>query len=503
MSDLHRLARRVLIPALLLCLPPSPLTEAGQPPLSAETIEALRMLHQGRFDMAASAFGEISRRRPGDPEGPIFEGLTAWWRLLDLPDDSKLRPLLDARLEEAVRRGEDLLGTGQAQRGRILAGTAYLLVAQARAFTGGYMSAGKAARRGHELLEEALAEDPSASDARFALGAYKYYAARLPWIVRLLRIFVRIPGGDAEAGLAALEDAAANGAWFRTEALLLLAYIQSGGDEGDVRMALGYLERAAEVEPGVSPLLAVMRARFLFLMGRLGEAERAASSAIEISGSLEGVAGSVPALARLRLSLAQFYQYRPAEAYSSLELLEGSRGHLPPDAVETFDGLRERILRDRQAAESGVIPAAMGGDPGEDLELAAAAPLPAGEEGARALRLMIEGKISEAIAILGALVAGRPEDDVARYHFARLLQMSGDDSRAREHLEAVFSSGKKLPKTLRGWAMIRMGAALEAMDRSEDARTWYGRAASMHGFPFTRAAEDRLKHPEESFSPEG
>lgn len=488
-----------LLPALLI--PPAAAAASGPGP-SGPTREALSLLHQGRFDAASEGFRRISAARPGDPEGPLFEALTAWWRLLDLPDDPELRPVLEENLEEAVRRGEALLDGPQAQRGRLFAGTAWLLAAQARAFSGSYLAAGKAARRGHELLEEALEVDPRASDARFALGAYKYFAARLPWIVRLVRVFVRLPGGSVEEGLEALEDAAARGEYFRTESLLLLAYIYSGDDENDLRRALKYLEMAREHEAADSPLLAAIEARFLFLLGRLSEAGRIAGSAVEMASRIDGVAPAIPALARLRTAQALFYQYLPAESFAALKRLEQDRRHLPPDAEKRMEELLARLRRDH-ASPAGGIPEPGADGEEDDVRLAPAAPVPGDPRAARALTAVASGEAAEAAGILSEIVRDQPSDPVARYHLARALQLAGRHEAAREELERLFSSGERIQKTIRGWAMLRMGYALELAGRKDEAGRWYRRAEKLGGFEFTRAGRDRLRHPEAEFTPEG
>src|SRR5262245_36190962 len=100
---------------------------------SDETRAACVLLHQGRFDAASGSVHEVSVDRPLAPEGPLFEALTTWWRLLDKPKDPGLLKVLDERLQETVKRSELLLGGPDAQRGRIFAGTALVLIAQSRA----------------------------------------------------------------------------------------------------------------------------------------------------------------------------------------------------------------------------------------------------------------------------------------------------------------------------------------------------------------------------------
>ncbi len=468
----------------------------GAAPLPARSLEALSLLHQGRFDAASSAFAEISRTRPGDPEGPLFEALTVWWRLIDSPEDEGLRVTIQERLAEAVRRGEGLIERGDVQRGRIFTGTAQLLTAQTEAFSGGYLAAGRAARAGHELLEAALVADPGASDARFALGAYKYFAARLPWLVRLLRVFVRLPGGSLEEGLAALKDAADGGLYFRSEALLLLAYIHSEGDEADLREAHRYLARARRLEPA-SPLLAAIEARFHFDMGRLADTERIARESLSLAAQAPGVAPAVPALAKLRLAFALFYQYRHREASEVLGQLAPSREDLPRESRPRMDALLERLRESSAAASGAEAPGA------RSAGSVSPAPLPADREAREAIEKLLAGRPREAADLLGRAATKLPDDAVVRYHFARASQIAGDHVSAERELQRLLSSPGKLPKTLRGWALLRIGAALEARGRAAEAPTYYRRAAGLDGFVFRGAAHDRLAHPEEVFAPEG
>ncbi|HXI03721.1 MAG TPA: hypothetical protein VNI57_11145 [Candidatus Saccharimonadales bacterium] len=464
------------------------------------------MLHQGRFDAASAAFEEISRRSESDPTGPLFEALTTWWRLLDRPDDTGLHETFEKRLDEAIRRGEALLATGEIQRGRIFAGTAYLLAAQARAFSGSYLAAGRAARSGNALLEEAISADPEAADVQFALGAYKYFAARLPWLVRFLRVFVRLPGGDVQEGLQALDQAAREGKYFRAESLLLLAYIHSGDDDTDLRAALDEVTRARALGSD-SPLLATLQARFLLQLGRLAEAESTAHGALKLSGSLAGVAPSIPALARLIEALSLYYQYQPEKALEALGPLQSDPGDLPPDSRKRFDGLVARIRSDLDVsppgAGNGSSDGRETGDTDPPRHLAAAAPRPSGSRALEALGRLRDGQAKEAAGTLGALAAQDPNDVVLRYHAARAYQIAGEPERALVELHRLLETEDRIPKTLRGWALLRMGAALEACGRPEEAQEFYRRGARLKGFVFRSVGADTLKHPESPYPPEG
>ncbi len=496
--DALKWLRTVVLPALAPFLAATWLQAAPAGP-NPQSREALSLLHQGQFRQAAAAFRSVSDRHPADPEGPLYEALTTWWRLLDDPEDPELRRLLAESLDEATRRGEALLATRESLRGRILAGTAHILTAQARAAQRSFLAAGTAARKGYGYLEEALEQDPNAADAWFALGAYKYFAARLPWIVRALRFLAFVPGGNAEEGLAGLERVAREGEFFRCEALLLLAYIFDGEHEEDVRRALKYFREAETLEPG-SPLFALIRSRLQFALGELAGAERSARQAVDLSNTLPGVARQVVDLARVRLAMTLYYQYRPVEAYAALAPLVGSvRPQLPAGMEKSFWGLLARLRHDL-GRDAVPVPPYRGdttvADRDEDpIRSIPAAPVPRGESSAAALQEIRTGKAAEAARTLESLVEGAPDDVVARYHLGRAYQEAGRREEAAAALVEILSAGERIPKTLRGWALLRLGDALASAGRTREALTYYRRGAALKGFPFHGAATDRIKYP--------
>jgi tetratricopeptide (TPR) repeat protein len=479
---------------------------AGLDP-SEEARAAFSLLHQGRFEAAAAAAARLSATRPADPEGPMLEALTAWWRLLDDPKDRALLSRLDERLGETVRRGEAMAAGADPLRGKVLAGTALVLSAHTRAAARRYFAAGSAARQGHAHLEGAFKDSPEAADAGFALGAYKYYAAKLPFLVRALRVFVFIPGGNREEGLRALAAAAEKGRFFRCESLLLLTHIHSAEEEdGDVREALAHLAKARALEPG-SPLFAAVEARLLFSLGRLAAAEAAAREAIRLSEVLPGTAPQIAAMARLRLALTLYYQYRPREALAELSPLLSEEAELLGDAPATVRALHGRLAADLGISEAASAaagpPASTGGAPVIPPRLVSAAPVPGHPEAAAAVERLRAGSADVAAAELASVAAREPADAVVRYHLARAYQESGRRADGVAELRRVLADGARIPRTLQGWALIRLGAAMEAEGNRPEAERSYRKAAELRGFVFSRAARDRLKHPADPVPPEG
>jgi len=471
---------------------------------SPEAIEGLTALHQGRFEAASAAFAEISRKKPDDPEGPFFEAFVLWWELLDHPKNEGAQREFETRLQEGIRRGEAMIGGADPVRGGLFAGTANLLSAQSRAFSHSYLSAGSAARQGYRQLEASLAADPKAMDAWFALGAYKYFAARMPWLVRALSVFLRVPAGDAVGGLDGLRRVAAGGSYFRVEASLLLAHIHSDqADDEDLRAALDDVAAARALSPS-SPLFAAIEARLQYSLGHLGAAERLARESIALSREGPRVAPTIPVLARLRLALALYYQYRPEEAAAELRPLLSPDADLPEGTPGPVGSLAARLrvqLADATLVLAPAVSASDGvPDPAPPRPTAAA---PAPLDAAAAFTRLRGGEPTPAIESLSAAIAKDPDDPIARYHLARALDAAGRRDESVAALTKSLEAGPRLPRALQGWAMIRLGIALESEGKRKEAEAWYQRAGELKGFPFRRAALDRLKNPSDQAPPEG
>jgi len=122
---------------------------------------------------------------------------------------------------------------------------------------------------------------------------------------------------------------------------------------------------------------------------------------------------------------------------------------------------------------------------------------------AAAVERLRDGAAAEAAAALAAATGRNPGDLVLRYHLARAYEAAGRRSEAMAELHRCLEPKAGLPRTLQGWALIRLGAALEAEGKWLEAEDQYRRAASLKGFPFRRAAQERLRHPGPGIPPEG
>lgn len=470
-----------------------------------EVAPGLEALREGRFDEAGRWFDRVTSQAPGAPEGPFFQAFQIWWRLLDDPDATgTLRARMEGLLEGSARLAEGLAGSTEQdvrERGLVFAGVSRLLEAQSLAGRGEHWSAASMARKGHRSLTDALAINPDSADALFALGAYDYYADNLPLMVKGIRWLLAIPPGDETRGIARLETAADRSALFGTESLMLLTHIYAGGFEEDHRRALDYVHRARGRHAD-SPLIALVESDLLYDLGRFRDAMIPAQKAgriIEGSGAV--FAQDLSRFAQLRIATLELASRQPAAALARAEaalacslpatqddaerwgrlLLAAAREAGRIDAAAQWlaklplEPKMRRRLEERLAAARGDIAA---------RELAAVAITPDADAELRTLRGLLERF---------------PGDRRIQYALGRRLQMEGLLEEARPNLSAAARGGQD---EIAGWAMIRLGWALEHAGARARALPFYRRAAEIKHFSFRAAARDRLEHPV-SDPPEG
>ncbi|HZI94002.1 MAG TPA: tetratricopeptide repeat protein [Patescibacteria group bacterium] len=474
-------------------------------------IEALRA---GRFDAARDAFAAITARDTQAPEGPFFQAFHLWWRLVDHPEDQALRQAMEERLSESARRASLLMDTpdpADRQRGELFQGVSMMLDAQSQASRGVRFGAASLVRQGHKALSHLLETAPDSADAMFAMGAYNYYADRLPPIVKGIRFLLLIPGGDSVKGIAQLEQAAEKSRLFGAESLMLLAHIYSGAYEVDYRRALAYVDRAAARYPG-SPLISLARADLLFKLGDLRESmelsgrtlglvERGAGYAIELERALAfrdaecrlKLNDPLDAMTRIDSGLQRSMPETIEEKKRWLALwVESARdtGGLSPDRLETMItrlGIPD-VVADPMRRRAAKVDATR------------SAPALARAE---ALHLLASGNTPEAIRRLGSLREHAPDDLRLRYDLGRILQQEGRMAEARPHLQAVAELARSAQTAdLAGWALLRLGWEIEQEGRRGEALALYRRAATLKQFTFQPAALDRLARPSPA-QPEG
>jgi len=460
-------------------------------------------LRDGRFEEARACFARLSQTAPQSPEGPFFEAFEIWWRLIDRPEDATLRLSMEERLAEAGRRARLLQASqdpDERQRGLVFFGVSQLVDAQSKASRGSHFAAAGLVRQGHRALTAAVAARPGDSDALFAMGTYNYYADHLPALVKGLRFLLFIPGGDSARGIAQLEQAGENSELFGAESLVLLAHIFSGAYEEDYARALSYLDKAAARSAG-SPLLSLARADLLYKMGRLKEAADVTAAALATVAKRPAYPRELQRALAYRAAASRQKLRDPAGAFASIDTQLQTD---PPDAGPEMK--RWLLLGAEAARDAGrpemidvwlsrlSVPEALALQVRKKLGPPAADPIAAAR--AEALASAAADRVDEARARLERMLDAHPGDPRLRYDIGRLLQQQGRLEEAQPYLQAVVDTARgSSTADLAGWAMMRLGWALDQQGRRAEAAAMYRRAAEMKQFDFRAAALDRAAHP--------
>jgi tetratricopeptide (TPR) repeat protein len=335
-----------------------------------------------------------------------------------------------------------------------------------------YFRAARAARRGKKLLERALEVDPKQIDARFTLGAYNYYADKVPAIVKGLRVILFIPGGNSKRGLADLQLVANSQGRFRTDARLLLAIIQGSSEERCYGAALRHLEVALG-ENGNSPLI---RALIGELFMKLGD-HRRAREAFELA--LEAAAGEDPDRIRQRRELrvavagALVGEWRLKEAEAILAEDVFDLQGIPRSTLKALGRVRHEMATKDGVDDSGESAAATGESRALEEALAAFA----------------EGRGVEAIEGLGRFQDNHSNSPAVAFLRGRMLYLVGRDDEAISELRALRRADGDQPRWMRGWTELYLGLALETSGEDRKARSHFKRASQIKRF---RAAERGL-----------
>ena len=199
----------------------------GDSLVMAQAEVGLHLVYNLEFDSAGVIFGGISRRNPGHPIGPFFEGLSVWWQIMSNLNDDRHDKRFNRLMQDVIDRADKLLekdpenvdglffkGLGLSFRGRLHSNRRHWLRSVRDA-------------RGAIMQVVRLAEtDAESDDFYFGWGIYDYFADALPderkWLVPFKLFF---PNGDRERGIEELQRTFENGRLLRAEAAYFLFQI--------------------------------------------------------------------------------------------------------------------------------------------------------------------------------------------------------------------------------------------------------------------------------------
>ena len=222
------------------------------------------LVMDGDLEGAISIAREIQRLDPQSPLGYILEADATWWKiyyatgnLID-PDVFDVAPSettpYDAHLEDLVNTAiskceEQIRAHPEVARNYLYEGLAYAVRARFVGLRGKDLPTARAGKKMRALMLTALRLDPNLADAYSGVGIYNYFVDTLPAIVKFLKFFIALPGGNRELGLEQLQKAGEKGELTRGESKFYLAKNYSRQNERQYSKSLEIFQAIAQEYP--------------------------------------------------------------------------------------------------------------------------------------------------------------------------------------------------------------------------------------------------------------
>lgn len=471
-------------------------------PAAAALTEAKRLAAVYESILQAR-FGEVEAQlKQACPPAPSeacqsLRVVAAWWEIQINPESRKLDARFGELASSAIAANEAWTRREpqRAEAWFYLAASHGPLV-QWRVTRGERLAAAREGKKIKDALERALQLDPGLHDAYFGIGLYHYYADVAPAAAKILRFVLLLPGGDRVRGLKEMLQARDRGELLRGEAEYQLHFVYLWY-ERKPDQALQILDRLNS-RYGHNPLflrhIADIRGsrlgdhpasaiawRTLVDRARAGRVYDAARTEIRgrlgLAQALDQMFETDRAIGELKTVLAAPPEAMPDGARARAQLQLGTaydRIGERDSAVQAYNAAiaeaatdETRQIRERASAALRQTP---------DLQAAEAYRLSL--VGWRALE---RGATAEAEAALTRAAALSPSDAVVRYRYGRMLQASGDTSRAREELEKVTAAAPSAPAVILSSALVAYAHLLEGAGDLTRAQTMYQRAIELAG----------------------
>ena len=222
--------------ALLIALAAPRQLRAGGINLPPEARRAMADIYSGNPEAAVPLARSIQQSEPDQPLGYLLEAEADWWNIYCAACQIKWGMVDDfahgkrASHEAYLELADQVIALAQAQLAKsdtaemhVYAGLGYALKARVYDERDEHRNVARAGVAARAEFLAALKLDPDMPDATAGLGFYNYYVDTLSPIVKVLRFFMGIPGGNKQEGIAQMQEGAAHGTLFAVDTRYYLA----------------------------------------------------------------------------------------------------------------------------------------------------------------------------------------------------------------------------------------------------------------------------------------
>jgi hypothetical protein len=286
--------RFLVVIAALFAGPQISTLRAGGISIPPDVRQAMDLIYGGDPDAAVPIARRLEEAQPDHPLGYLLEAEALWWKRYcaacsikygmfeawqrgkDPGDDAYL-----AKAAKEIEVAESRLKRTDTADMHVYSGMGYALETRIYALRSENRNVARAAVKGRAEMLRALELDPQMADATAVLGVYNYYVDTLSPMVKILRVFMGIPGGSKDEGIKQLEVGMNQGMLMAVDARFILARLLRQYDL-KYGQALAIAEPLAERYPE-SPIFILLLGNLNAELGRNAKASEYFRRSLEVT----------------------------------------------------------------------------------------------------------------------------------------------------------------------------------------------------------------------------